>query len=122
MYDHNQRLVSDAFIAIHVRNERLTLTREELERRYELSEDLALDIAARLGAISAGQGELQRGVLEATLIGLLEPPAQVSEAEARWIVHRVVELCDWSVSLARAGWNATDEGSAGISEMGERLG
>jgi hypothetical protein len=102
MYDHNQRLVPDAFLAIHVKNERLTLTREQLEQRYELSEDLALHIAARLAGVPAEDEALQSKVLKATLSGLLEAPAQVSEPEARWIVHRVIELCGWDGSLGDA--------------------
>jgi len=96
MYDHNQRLVPDAFVAIHVRNERLILTREELEYRYELSEDLALHIAARLDTVSSDDKQLQSSVLKATLDGLLEAPAQVSELEARWIVCHVMEIRGWS--------------------------
>ena len=78
------------------------MTREQLEQRYELSEDLALHIAARLAGVPADDEALQSKVLKATLSGLLEAPAQVSEAEARWIVHRVIELCGWDGSLGDA--------------------
>jgi len=45
---------------------------------------------------------MQSKTLRATLSGLTTAPAQVSEPEARWIVHRVIELCGWDGSLGDA--------------------
>lgn len=114
MYDHNQRLVPDAFLALHVKNERLTLTREQLEQRYDLSEDLALHIAARLAGVSAEDEAVQSKALKATLSGLMKAPAQVSEPEARWIVRCVIELCSWDRSVLRR--NAIRWGTVGLAQ------
>ena len=50
MYDHNQTLVPDSFLALHSVHGRPLLPRETTEARYELCEDLALHTAAFLAA------------------------------------------------------------------------
>lgn len=96
MYDHNQTLVPDSFLALFVRHERLSVERSEAERRYELAEDLATHIA-RAPWVAAADGERERAaVLERCRTGLLTEPAQVSGPEAGWILRRVAELQDWN--------------------------
>ena len=50
MYDHNQTLVPDSFLALHSARGRPLLPRDRMEQRYELCEDLALHTAAFLAA------------------------------------------------------------------------
>ena len=47
MYDHNQTLVPDSFLALHSAHGRALLPRDEIEARYELCEDVALHAAKK---------------------------------------------------------------------------
>ncbi len=100
MYDHNQTLVPDSFMAIHSRHGRPTLKRDELEARYELAEDLAMHIGEMASAVSEDDARGQREAMDLAKAGLLTEPVQVSEAEADWVVRRVAELCGWSIPEA----------------------
>lgn len=94
MYDHNQTLVPDSFLALHSLRGRPLLPRDEMEQRYELCEDLALHTAAFLSAQRQdpdGSDDALRRCHEGLCI---EPPA-VSAAEAVWVIRRVAELQDW---------------------------
>lgn len=91
--DDNQIIVPPSFIALFVPEGRIrpTETREHIQERYELCEDLAqmLDNTARdrmLGlGISADDAleRLKRGLDEGTL---------VTPDEANWVIRRVEEL------------------------------
>lgn len=94
-YDHNQTLVPDSFMAIHSRHGRPTLKRDALEARYQLAEDLAMHIGEMASAVSEDDARGQRQAMGLARAGLLTAPAQVSEAEAEWVVRRVAELCGW---------------------------
>lgn len=96
MYDHNQTLLPDSFLALHSAHGRPLLPRDEMEQRYELCEDLALHTAAFL----AGQQQDPDGsddALRRCHQGLCVEPASVSGAEAAWVIRRVAELQDWPV-------------------------
>lgn len=95
MYDHNQTLVPDSFMAIHSRHGRPILKRDELEARYELAEDLAMHIGEMASAVSEDDAQGQRSAMRLAKAGLMAEPAQVSEVEADWVVRRVAELCGW---------------------------
>lgn len=95
MYDHNQILVPESFLALYVRNGRLTSSRAEIEQRSEFAEELAQHIAA-MPATAAAEGPAEQAQsLDRCRSGLLSAPSQVSEAEAGWIVRRVAELLEW---------------------------
>jgi len=96
MYDHNQTFVADSFMALFIRNGRLTATRDEIERRYEFFEDLALHVASMSAMVAVVDKFEQMDALNRCRMGLLVAPSQVAEVEASWIVRRVAELLDWS--------------------------
>jgi hypothetical protein len=97
MYDHNQLFVADSFAALYVLRERLTLTRKELETRYETCEDLAGEVARFCQTLQFGHGLSEEEALRRCHQGLLEPPTAVSEAEAAWVICRVAEMLSWDL-------------------------
>ena len=96
MYDHNQTLVPESFMALHVVNGRPVLGRAELEDRYETAETLALQIAAVVVNVPADDDDGQRDALRSVKSSLLVAPAQVDEPEAAWVISRVAEICEWN--------------------------
>jgi hypothetical protein len=97
MYDHNQTLVPESFLALHVRHGRPLLKRKELEARYESAEALAEQIAAVLANIPADDPAGQRDALLAVKSSLLADLLREREAEATWVVTRAAELCEWAL-------------------------
>ena len=102
MYDHNQTLVPESFLALYARHGRPTASREEVEARHELAEDLALHIAAMPTAADDDDTRQQGESLELVRSGLLAVPAQVSPVEADWILRRVAELRGWPAPVLQA--------------------
>ena len=95
MYDHNQTLVPDSFMALFYRHGRLTMPRAELEARHETAEDLALHIAELFTARQLGPDD-SADALRHCLDGLLAAPAAAaSRAEAVWTACRVAEILEW---------------------------
>ena len=94
MYDHNQTLVPDSFLAVHSLHGRAVLPREALEARYELCEDLALHTAAFL-ATHQQDPDGSADALQRCHAGLRTEPTSVSATEAEWVIRRVAELQDW---------------------------
>jgi hypothetical protein len=95
MYDHNQTLIPDSFLALHSAHGRALLPRDQLEARYELCEDLALHTAAFL-ATHEQDPDGSDDALRRCLDGLRVEPSAVSAAEAAWVIRRVAELQDWA--------------------------
>jgi len=96
MYDHNQTLVPDSFLALHVRHGRLLVDRKELEARYEAAELLAQQIAAVVASVPADEPAQQREALSVVKAGLLAELLRDREAEATWVVTRAAEICGWA--------------------------
>ena len=93
MYDHNQTLVPDSFMALYAVHGKTVLSRPETEARYEICEDLALHTAAFLA--SHQDGDDPDDALRRCAAGLHADPTLVSAAEAAWVIERVAELQDW---------------------------
>ncbi len=94
MYDHNQTLVPDSFLALHSAHGRPLLARAEMEGRFELCEDLALHTASFLAAHEQDPDDSD-DALRRCHAGLVVEPASVSADEAAWVIRRVAELQDW---------------------------
>ncbi len=94
MYDHNQTLVPDSFLALHSAHGRSLLSRAEMEARFELCEDLALHTASFLAAHEQDP-DGSDDALRRCHAGLCVEPAAVSAVEAAWVIRRVAELQDW---------------------------
>ena len=104
MYDHNQTLVPDSFLAVHSAAGRPLLSREATEARHELCEDMALHTAADLAARGHGTDDGD-DALRRCHAGLLAEPGSFSTAEAAWVIRRIAELREWP----QPAW--LDEGS-----------
>ncbi len=94
MYDHNQTLVPDSFMALHSAHGRPLLSRHDTEARFEICEDLALHTAAFL-ASRHQEGDDSDEALRRCRAGLAMEPVVVAAAEADWVIERVAELQDW---------------------------
>jgi hypothetical protein len=104
MYDHNQTLVPDSFLALHVRHGRPLLERREMEARYESAELLAQQIAAVVASVPADDAASQCDALRDVKASLLVELLSEREPEADWVVTRVAEICDWAApQLAEDG-------------------
>jgi hypothetical protein len=95
MYDHNQTLVPESFMALYIRNGRPALDRNGLEARYEIAETLALHIAEVVVNVPTDDEDSQLEALRSVKTSLLTEPAQVDEPEATWVISRVAEICEW---------------------------
>ncbi len=96
MYDHNQTLVPESFLALHSAHGRPLLARAEMEARFDLCEDLALHTASFL-ASHEQDPDGSSDALQRCHDGLRIEPAAVSATEAAWVIHRVAELQGWPV-------------------------
>ena len=95
MYDHNQTLVPDSFLALHVRHGRPLLERKEMEARHESAELIAQQVATVLANVPADDSAARREALGAVKASLLADALAGSEPEADWVVARVGEICGW---------------------------
>jgi len=96
MYDHNQTLVPESFLALYVRHGRPLLERKEMEARYEGAESLAEQIAAVVTSIPADDAASQREALHAVRTSLLADLLREREPEATWVITRAAEICEWA--------------------------
>jgi len=95
MYDHNQTLVPDSFLALHLRHGRPLLERKEMEARHESAELIAQQVATVLANVPADDSAARREALGAVKASLLADALAGSEPEADWVVARVGEICGW---------------------------
>lgn len=96
--DESQVHVPESFVAlVRTPSGRLSVPREEMLQRYELCEDLATLLTEHCRTIHFRDGVDEAEVLHRVERGLCEAPAQVNEAEARWVVCRTAELIGWSL-------------------------
>ena len=96
MYDHNQTLVPDSFLALYVRHGQPLLARKEMEARYEGAELLAEQIAAVVASVPADDPASQGEALGAVKASLLADLLREREPEAAWVVTRAAEICGWA--------------------------
>jgi hypothetical protein len=100
MYDHNQTLVPDSFLALHSRQGRPLLSREEMEARHESCETLASQLAAALAQRGVGVDDAD-DALARVRDGLVGDGDASGADESQWVVHRIAELMDWPQPEAR---------------------
>ncbi|MGE0800789.1 MAG: hypothetical protein AB7G13_34100 [Lautropia sp.] len=113
MYDEDQTWMPPSFRSLHCdRRDRLLITAPELKRRYELCEDLAQSLIEYSRGVHHDLGVAEDEVLRRCRLGLLVEPAQVTPAEATWIVARLAELQNWPWPDAPGGSDQAAGGSA----------
>jgi len=95
MYEQNQLFVADSFMALFVAGGRPTLTRKEIETRYDTCEDLASQVAEFCKTLQFSHDLSEQDALRRCHQGLVAPEAMVSADEALWVIRRVAELLTW---------------------------
>ena len=97
MYEHNQSVIPDSFIALFLAPGRPkpSASRQHIGERYELCEDLANHLVdyARAQHFDLGIGEAD--VLERCHLGLQAESSGLGAAEAQWVIRRLAELSAW---------------------------
>jgi hypothetical protein len=97
-YEFNQLFIAKTFQNLYadIRG-RPTLSRDEMQVRQELCEDLAQSLAEVCRGLclraDAGAGDALLRCHE----GLLTPPSTLPAPEARWVAIRIAELLQWDV-------------------------
>jgi hypothetical protein len=95
MYEHNQTLVPDSFLALYVAQGRPTRDRAFVEARHEMCEDLAQQTSDFCQSLQFSKELTELATLEKCRLGLLASPTAVAESEADWVICRVAELLNW---------------------------
>jgi predicted secreted protein len=94
-YEPNQIFIAPTFQALYMRAGRITVSREELQARQELCEDMAQQVAEQCGALQFEKDLPESEALRLCHQGLKSASGIVSEAEAAWVVRRTAELLQW---------------------------
>ena len=97
MEDPNQTYVPESFLALYQQRGRFTASRAEVEARHEFCEDLASQVAELCRTVQFSGDLSESASLRKCFDGLVQPPATVNRAEARWLMCRVCELLEWDV-------------------------
>lgn len=97
MYDHNQIVVPESFLALFVTpgRTRPNESRDFIASRYELCEDLANHLFEYARAQHLDLGVSEDEVLRRCELGLLSASSGLNEAEAVWVIRRLAELEGW---------------------------
>lgn len=97
MDDLNQTTVPESFVALFVPPGRIKpiAPRDVIARRYELCEDLAVQLTDYARAQHFDLGLPEAEVLARCHRGLASPETGLEPAEAIWVVRRLAELEGW---------------------------
>ncbi len=95
MYEHNQIEVPAAFMALYCRNGRPVESRQVVESRYEICEEIAEQVAAFCQNLQLKAELPESQVLVNCRAGLLASPETMSELEVDWVMGRCAELLNW---------------------------
>jgi hypothetical protein len=97
MSDENQIAVPPSFVALFVDPGRVkpNASRQHIQARYELCEDLATVLTDHAKSKLWELGVAEADVLERIHRGLLTDGAGVEVVEAAWVTRRLAELLDW---------------------------
>lgn len=110
VYEFNQLFVADSFQALYRDSHgRSTLSRDELNARQELCEDLAQSLAAHCLSLQLHDDEAQTDVLTQLHTGLLNPPSSLPAGETYWVTVRTAELLQWDVPVFLRQSSSSDD-------------
>lgn len=97
-YEFNQLFIADSFQDLYLDSRgRSTLSREQLQARQELCEDLAQSLSEHCLTLQFRDDAAHTDVLAELHAGLLTPSASLLNGEARWVTVRTAELLQWDV-------------------------
>jgi hypothetical protein len=97
MEQHRHLDIPPSFQALYEtqRTARLKPVWAEVCARYELCEDMAQMLVDTAQTLQFQLGVTETDVLVRVWQGLAQPDSVVNPGEARWVVHRLAELCGW---------------------------
>jgi hypothetical protein len=95
MYEPNQTVIPDAFMALYSKNGRPTAARAVVEARHDLCEDMAAQMTTLCASLEHSQDLPREEVLRRCWMGLLADGSGVEPPEAAWVVARTAELLEW---------------------------
>jgi hypothetical protein len=95
MYEINQTLIPEAFMALYSKNGQPTADRATVEARHDLCEDIAVQMTTLCASLEQGQNLPRDEVLRGCWMGLLAEGSGVEPPEANWVVARTAELLEW---------------------------
>lgn len=95
MYEINQTIIPDAFLLLYSKNGQPTATREVVEARHDLCEDMAAQMTTLCASLEHKHDLSQEEVLRRCWMGLLQDGSGVEPPEANWVVARTAELLQW---------------------------
>jgi hypothetical protein len=98
MDEQYQITIPPSFMAIYSRNGRATETRQTIEARYDLCEDLAAQTAETCHVLQFRDDLSETEILKGCHAGL-QTAGAVSRDEADWVVSRTAELLGWPIPV-----------------------
>jgi hypothetical protein len=101
---HSHTDIPPSFQALYdaQRTARLKPVWAQVCARYELCEDMAQMLVDTAQTLQFQLGITEADVLARIWLGLTPPDPVVTGDEARWVVHRLAELCGWAQADAAA--------------------
>ncbi|HET9646548.1 MAG TPA: ATPase with chaperone activity [Burkholderiaceae bacterium] len=95
--EESQVVVPQSFVDLFIPPGRLKppVSREEIEARYEVCEDLARALTERAGTVLQRDGVTEQDVMDVILAGLVADDAGLASEEAMWVARRLAELLQW---------------------------
>lgn len=97
-HEINQLFVAETFQQLYADScERPTLSREEMQARQELCEDVAQSLSEVCLGLRFKVDASSSEALARCHEGLLTPPSSLTAAEARWVAFRIAEPLQWDV-------------------------
>ena len=98
MDEQYQITIPPSFMAIYSRNGRPIETRQTIEARYDLCEDLAAQTAETCQVLQFRDDLSEAEILKGCHAGL-QTAGAVSLQEADWVVSRTAELLGWPMPV-----------------------
>jgi hypothetical protein len=96
MEEINQIVVPPSFVAVHSdARGKLTASRQDIQARYELCEDLANHLVEQAQILYHDQAPSESEILLRMHVGLEAADAGLAPGEATWIICRLAELLNW---------------------------
>jgi len=95
MYEIRQLDIPASFMELYSRNGRALESREFVETRFEICDELAHGVSEFCRTLAFKDDLSEEAVLQRCHAGLLQTPDTVSPKEAAWVTHRVAELLQW---------------------------
>lgn len=96
MYDDQSTPIPASFLTLHAgAHSRLITPLAEVRQRYDLCEDLAVQLQASAQALQHDDGLTPEDVLAGIRVALGRSESGLAAGESVWVVRRLAELLSW---------------------------